>query len=302
VLREVWNGTFVEEANLNRSISILRKTLGETAAERYIETVPKRGYRFVARVREHSMPLAGVERPPAARPAARTRTSRILAIAMVAVLTLVGVLYLLNRNGPQDGSALHAGSSIHRQLTFTGKEVTPSLSPDGSRIAYLSVESPHRKVVVQEIDGGQRIEVFSAPEAFAIRWSPDSSEVMFGARGEGTDGVYIAPRSGGRARKVADRPFVSCWSPDGSSIALAWFVAQKIRFVSRFGEEQRTIALRESQGWIWDLAWSPVHDRLLFVASDDRRQPTIWSIRPDGRDQTKVLSTNTEILAARCPR
>ncbi len=51
LLQEVWPDTFVEEGALNRSISVLRKTLGETAADRYIETVPKRGYRFVAAVR-----------------------------------------------------------------------------------------------------------------------------------------------------------------------------------------------------------------------------------------------------------
>lgn len=51
LLEEVWAGTFVEETSVNRGISVLRRALGETAAEQYIETVPKRGYRFVAPVR-----------------------------------------------------------------------------------------------------------------------------------------------------------------------------------------------------------------------------------------------------------
>ena len=51
LIRSVWPGTFVEEANLSRGISVLRKTLGEGAGDsRYIETVPKAGYRFVAEV------------------------------------------------------------------------------------------------------------------------------------------------------------------------------------------------------------------------------------------------------------
>jgi TolB-like protein/DNA-binding winged helix-turn-helix (wHTH) protein/Tfp pilus assembly protein PilF len=51
LLRTVWPDTFVEEGGLARNISVLRKALGgeETA---YIETIPKRGYRFVAEVRE----------------------------------------------------------------------------------------------------------------------------------------------------------------------------------------------------------------------------------------------------------
>jgi DNA-binding winged helix-turn-helix (wHTH) protein/TolB-like protein/Tfp pilus assembly protein PilF len=53
LLKGVWPGQLVEEGNLNRHVSNLRRVLGETSGEpRYIETVPKVGYRFVAPVRE----------------------------------------------------------------------------------------------------------------------------------------------------------------------------------------------------------------------------------------------------------
>ena len=53
LLKEVWPDSFVEEGNLNRNISILRKVLGEESSGKpYIETVPKRGYRFVAGVKK----------------------------------------------------------------------------------------------------------------------------------------------------------------------------------------------------------------------------------------------------------
>jgi DNA-binding winged helix-turn-helix (wHTH) protein/tetratricopeptide (TPR) repeat protein len=51
LLRKVWPETFVEEGSLTQNISILRKALGEgTAGQQYIQTIPKRGYRFVAPV------------------------------------------------------------------------------------------------------------------------------------------------------------------------------------------------------------------------------------------------------------
>jgi DNA-binding winged helix-turn-helix (wHTH) protein len=54
LMLQVWPDSFVEEANLTVNISALRKVLGETAGgQQYIETVPKRGYRFVAPVTEH---------------------------------------------------------------------------------------------------------------------------------------------------------------------------------------------------------------------------------------------------------
>jgi TolB-like protein/DNA-binding winged helix-turn-helix (wHTH) protein/Tfp pilus assembly protein PilF len=65
LLKEVWPDSFVEESNLNHSVSILRKVLGDNHSEKkYIETVPKRGYRFVAPVTiniDVSPPVEGVE-------------------------------------------------------------------------------------------------------------------------------------------------------------------------------------------------------------------------------------------------
>src|ERR1051326_549975 len=53
LLNKIWPDSFVEEGNLSQNIFLVRKALGdETTAARYIETVPKRGYRFIATVTE----------------------------------------------------------------------------------------------------------------------------------------------------------------------------------------------------------------------------------------------------------
>jgi len=52
MLAQIWEGSFVEENNLAQNISVLRRTLGETPESKFIETVPKYGYRFVAPVEE----------------------------------------------------------------------------------------------------------------------------------------------------------------------------------------------------------------------------------------------------------
>src|SRR5262249_50084683 len=55
LMNRVWADAFVEEGNLKVTVSLLRKALDEAATERrYIETVPKRGYRFVAGVQPTS--------------------------------------------------------------------------------------------------------------------------------------------------------------------------------------------------------------------------------------------------------
>src|SRR5258708_7803248 len=53
LMQGVWPGSFVEEGNLSVNVSALRKALGDNQnGQRYIQTVPKRGYRFVPSVRE----------------------------------------------------------------------------------------------------------------------------------------------------------------------------------------------------------------------------------------------------------
>lgn len=71
LLRTVWEGSFVEEGNVNRQISTLRRILGDAAGSAaFIETVPKRGYRFIAPVRqiqvEGDMHLSNPPEAPAA--------------------------------------------------------------------------------------------------------------------------------------------------------------------------------------------------------------------------------------------
>jgi Tol biopolymer transport system component/DNA-binding winged helix-turn-helix (wHTH) protein len=314
LLKEVWPDTFVQEANLNRAVSVLRKALGEgTGGGKYIETVPKRGYRFIAPIRvragagdtirstRNGLQPAEQEEAmlPRALPPSPRSAVRMLGLAAGLVVAIAGILYMVFGRSALDRSAVATKAPRHRQLTFGGKEVTPTLSPDGRRIAYVSTESPHRKVISQDLTGGEPEVLFSAPEAGALRWSPDGSELMFWARGGGTDGLYLAPASGTGARKIRPGVFVTCWSPDGSTIALALFVAKRILFLNRLGEVQRTIDLQGIRAWIWDLDWSPVHDRLLLVANDDQNRPAVWTIRPDGTEQTKLFTADAEIPAAR---
>ena len=108
LLESLWPGTFVEEANLSVNISLLRKALGEGAGGTYIETVPKRGYRFVANVTEVTGPaeeLPAIVEPqqpieiaakyeiPTAQVPGSPKRRRIWALAgCLVVVTLVGWL------------------------------------------------------------------------------------------------------------------------------------------------------------------------------------------------------------------
>jgi DNA-binding winged helix-turn-helix (wHTH) protein len=104
LLRTLWPDSFVEEGSLSNNIFVLRKALGEDP--QYIETVPKRGYRFVGAVRclpdgERGNPKetefqtskpAMVPAAPKARPLGRT-VEGIAALVLVALLAVAGWYY-----------------------------------------------------------------------------------------------------------------------------------------------------------------------------------------------------------------
>src|SRR5438093_3174099 len=127
LLEKVWPGTFVEEGNLARHISVLRQVLSQGQNGRqYIETVPKRGYRFVVPVREVDLSSAQGElkEMPAARPTAtfRPAATRTVAIAGVVLLLMAGLALL--RRGKTSAPA-----EPYTQLTnYADSATSPALS------------------------------------------------------------------------------------------------------------------------------------------------------------------------------
>ena len=107
LMKAVWPDTFVEEASLSRNIFVLRKTLSDGQDGRaFIETIPKRGYRFVADVqiresdattseerRESPADLPTSETPP------RRRPLRASLLVVASLVLLLGVVLALNVAG-----------------------------------------------------------------------------------------------------------------------------------------------------------------------------------------------------------
>jgi DNA-binding winged helix-turn-helix (wHTH) protein/Tol biopolymer transport system component len=295
LLQEVWPDSFVEEGALSRSVSVLRKALGEKAAgAEYIETVPKRGYRFVAPVTVPvaDQPLPGV--PPMRRAATAWRAVGPAAAVLTFVVLVFAVLGVdsSNRRGPP------AIAPAHRQVTSTGTARAPAISPDGMRMAYVSEASPDKTLMVQDVEHGQAFAVFSAPEVGHLRWSPDGSTLLVWARGPDHNGLYVMSPMGGAPRLIAADRYLGSWSPDGSTIAVPHYLGGTIEFFDTRGQMQRTIELLGAQWSIGDIDWSRAN-LLTLVSNDQRRRYTIWTVRLDGTEQRQVLTGQAEISAAR---
>jgi serine/threonine protein kinase len=103
-------------------------------------------------------------------------------------------------------------------LTHSGADWSPSASPDGKMIAFVSNRDGQNRIWLRQMQGGIEVPLTDGPDlnpAFA----PDGSSILF-LRQEGVMlGLHRVALVGGAPRKLLDNVFEACWGPDGSQIA-----------------------------------------------------------------------------------
>jgi Tol biopolymer transport system component/DNA-binding winged helix-turn-helix (wHTH) protein len=311
LLSRVWGDTVVEEGGLARNISLLRKTLGEKPDEhRYIVTVPARGYRFVADVREDAAAAPPREEPSdheSARSQNREadesfvrRPPQWTAIwKAVAVLSLVLGLAAAALVWPSVWSSSFGPAPLSQarlvRLTSTGLNIDPALSPDGSLVAFASdrARAGNLDVWVQPLRGDTPTRITSGDgDEVEPSFSPDGSLIAF-AGGE-TGGIYTVGALGGEPRLLVRgaRTRTPRFSPDGRSILYwigqtAWIVVPgtptigatgALAVVAASGGEPRMLA-REFASARYGI-WSPDGTRILFLGerANDRGASLDWYV------------------------
>ncbi|HSB18007.1 MAG TPA: winged helix-turn-helix domain-containing protein [Bryobacteraceae bacterium] len=190
------SGTFVEfEHGVNTAIRKIREALGDSADNpRFIETVPRKGYRFIA-------PVNGTH--PAQQPARRLVVMWVL--AAVAAAALAGAVWLsLSRSDQPAPSPL-----VVPLTTYPGSESQPSFSPDGSQVVFVwdgGGKADAAGIYVKVI--GTDVPVpLAAGDAFAPAWSPDGRWIVFARTLPGSETklqVLLIPATGGPERKLAE--------------------------------------------------------------------------------------------------
>jgi TolB-like protein/Flp pilus assembly protein TadD len=172
LLAAVWPGVVVEENSLAQNISALRQALGETHGEnRYIATVPRRGYRFVAEVHARSELPTAVETPaaPAVGPSSPSRISRSgwIGAAMLAVAIAIGGAWFWRADSETSPAsspgALPALAVLpFKPLVLTERDESLELGMTDSLISKLSELDGH---VVRPLSSVRR---YAAPEQDAL--------------------------------------------------------------------------------------------------------------------------------------
>ena len=231
LMNRLWPDTAVEEGNLTQNIFEVRKALGEVPGEqRFIATIARRGYRFVAEVRAigdeasaHDDPAAmdGQSTVPlveAKRVAGRTVIYAGVAAAIVLSLLATG-LYVASRRPPPVVSGTPSSTPNAKRLTYgSGLQTDVSWSPDGRRIAYAWNRGGNFDIWVQSIDGGDPTQVTSSPgDDRQPAWSPNGHRLVFRSESDG-GGLFTADVQAGPVRRIASYGYRPAWMPDGRDV------------------------------------------------------------------------------------
>jgi len=253
--------TFVDfDHGLNTAVMKLREALGDTADKPlYIETVPKRGYRFVAPVSSvtnapngqswtndnpSAAPTNGTEVPrqtvptTAGKPAVSGRF--LLAAVATGLLLLVALGYLwvnrahYARESPATGGQVSSTLPTIPVTSAPGQALFPTFSPDEKWIAYLwnGPEQNYFDVYVQLLGSGgtpNRLTDNKSARVGPPAWSPDGTEIAFGRCDGKNDGVFAVRAMGGSERKLTSLSCVEgfvgvgqvAWLHDGSGLLFA---------------------------------------------------------------------------------
>jgi Tol biopolymer transport system component/DNA-binding winged helix-turn-helix (wHTH) protein len=295
LLKRVWPDTFIEEANLSYNISLIRKALGDgDNGQKFIETVPKRGYRFVAGVRQMDAEQAEIieaaardieeeVRPgPLTSKVKRHRKGALLALAAL-VITIGGMafgLYKFITQSKSKSSGLEP--KIVPLTSFLGSESHPAFSPDGKQIAFVwsGEKGDNENIYIKLIGAGEPLQLTTDPASdTGPTWSPSGRYIAFLRQSEEGSGIYIVPALGGTERKLtkADNyiptefnPLRLAWHPEGEFLAVAERSSPAEPFSifllsAETGEKRRLTQPPAQYFGDWNPAFSPDGKTLAFT-------------------------------------
>ncbi len=320
-LRErVWgNDTFVDfNHGLSAAVNRLRDALSDSAENpRYVETMARRGYRFIAQVEGSSKPVS----PEAETPKVVVGpTHRRLIWAIVGSLTIAGVvgvgIWLMQVRGvPATTPRLVQVTSL------IGSETMPTFSPDGTEVAFVwnGEKEDDANIYVKMVGSETALRLTTDPGADLLpSWSPDGRQIAFVRIHHGMTGIYLVSPLGGPERKLVELPGLDrrpagpetkivgdllyptmnrpSWSADGKFMAVTKFSEPlepgdgAVLLVPVDGGEPRPMLVPQPGTWYRHAAFSP-----------DGRSLAVARYR-DGKCQLEIMRLSPELLPQGEPR
>jgi Tol biopolymer transport system component/DNA-binding winged helix-turn-helix (wHTH) protein len=237
--------TYVDfDHSLNTAIMKLRDALGDSADKPlYIETIPRRGYRFVAPVSQagdshtevpntDSDSVAPLAAAPVEQPSRRHLVGYIVGALCLLLAAIVAIVFLRSHDLARAPDKNHAAQPLRIVpiTTAAGSASSPVFSPDGREIAFVW-DGPERQrydLYLQLIGAETPLRLTHNQSGLLGRpaWSPDGTQIAFTRCNGRNDGVYVVSALGGAERKLTEvgclytLPGPLVWLSDGEQILM----------------------------------------------------------------------------------
>src|SRR6476659_10195974 len=218
------------EHGLNAAVNRLRETLGDSATDsKYIETIPRRGYRFVAVleppvVTPQPKPSREEQKPPKLQ-----WWKRKAGIAAAACVVVAGSLYPWTKPKIERLLRLYELQQLKAvPLTaLPGNAWSPTFSPDGSQVAFVwdGGNRAGADLYVKVIGSDKPLRLTNDGFASRAAWSPEGRSIALWRQSPDSCGISLITPLGGPERRIASAscalpcaPWIN-WSPDGRQLA-----------------------------------------------------------------------------------
>ncbi|MGB7168739.1 MAG: winged helix-turn-helix domain-containing protein [Acidobacteriaceae bacterium] len=328
IQQRLWGSdTIVDfDHSLGTAINKLREALGDSAENpRFIETLARRGYRFLAPVtvvtdapahvpvadavpRQDRMPVSATSSPGLSTHGARSRgVTWWRAAAAAAVLGLIAGAYWAGR---WRSDAYRTPTRI-TQITFSGRvapadplfESFPGTATDGSRIYFPEIENG-QSVLAQALIADGETRTLALPEELAAPslgdLSPDGSRLLLRNHlaTAPEQALWVVSTIGGTARRIPGiLAHDAAWMPDGQRILYA--SGDDLYIARENGGESRKLATLPGRAF-W-LRWSPDGKRLrLTLLNSETHTSTLWELNRDGSGAHQLLDGWNNAAPAEC--
>jgi len=301
IQEKLWpDNTYVDYENaINSAIRKLREALNDSSdSPRFVETLPRRGYRFLAPVTQTADPSSALGTLPAvvqeepqqdvhspatklARP--KRRWPLFLGVAGAVALIVAGAAHWIAR----ENRAPQAPMLPVPLTAFQGDERYTTFSPDGTQVAFSwnGEKQDNPDIYVMQIGSGRTLRLTTDPAMdLAPAWSPDGKTIAFVRRDASKRKYLVIPVLGGPEREIAEllephypnslfiHPPSLNWSPDGRWLLVCGRAPDRpsaLWLVSGDSGEKRSLTLPPATYW-GDLGgvFSPDGRTVAFARSD----------------------------------
>ena len=261
---------------------------------------------LVAEVRMHAVRAQENvfgRRYTAARGAARTLAHRISDDVLLHAGNYQGVArtriaFSTNRSGPRSKEIYLMDYDGHGQRPVTANgslNITPSWSPDGRALSYISYREGAPALYLAFLYQGRGEKLVGDFQSFTPAWSPDGRWIAFTSNRDGQSEIYLAAVDGGELRRLTDNRAIDVaptWSPNGRTIAFTSdrTGAPQIYTMDRDGLNLRRVSFEGSYND--SPAWSPSrqHSEIAYASRIERR-PFDIVVHDFETRQTRQLTT-----------